>query len=182
MDTLSASSLQEVALGVSASGSWHARFKHSAYVFAGGLPFELTEGDVLAVFSQCGEVVDVSLVRDAETGKSRGFAFVAFEDQRSTVLSIDNLSGVRLLGRTLRVEHVEDFVTKRKEVVAAGGVLRAKEDVGVPQQFLLQTTTSKDLDDAALVRAVLARKVAAEAPGVRKKEGHHTFEWEADRQ
>lgn len=42
----------EHAAGVSESASWHARFKHSAYIFAGGLPYDLTEGDVLAVFSQ----------------------------------------------------------------------------------------------------------------------------------
>lgn len=42
----------EHAAGVGDSASWHARFKHSAYVFAGGLPYELTEGDVLAVFAQ----------------------------------------------------------------------------------------------------------------------------------
>ena len=35
-----------------------------------------------------GEVVDVNLVRDKTTGKSRGFAFIAYEDQRSTVLAV----------------------------------------------------------------------------------------------
>ena len=35
-----------------------------------------------------GEVVDVNLVRDKATGKSKGFAFVAYEDQRSTVLAV----------------------------------------------------------------------------------------------
>jgi RNA-binding motif X-linked protein 2 len=60
--------------------------------------------------------VDVNLVRDRETGKSKGFAFVAFEDQRSTVLAVDNLSGARVVGRTVRVEHVDDYKLKRKEV------------------------------------------------------------------
>lgn len=59
---------QEVAAGVSDSASWHAKFRHSAYVFAGGLDYGLTEGDLLAVFSQYGEVVDVDLVRDPDTG------------------------------------------------------------------------------------------------------------------
>lgn len=35
-----------------------------------------------------GEVVDVNLVRDKGTGKSKGFAFVAYEDQRSTNLAV----------------------------------------------------------------------------------------------
>ena len=106
----------EIELGISDKSSWHARFKHSAYVYVGGLPFELTEGDLLAVFSQYGEVVDVHLVRDKKTGKSKGFAFLAYEDQRSTVLSVDNLSGARVAGRTIRVEHVDNYRKKRAEV------------------------------------------------------------------
>lgn len=60
--------------------------------------------------------MDVNLVRDRETGKSKGFAFVAYEDQRSTVLAVDNLSGARVVNRTIRVEHVDDYKLKRKEV------------------------------------------------------------------
>ena len=41
--------LSEVRQGLSDSASWHAKFANSAYVFAGGLSFDLTEGDVLAV-------------------------------------------------------------------------------------------------------------------------------------
>ncbi len=90
---------REVLSGVGDGASWHARFKHSAYVYAGGLNFSMTEGDLLAVFSQYGELVDVNLVRDKDTGKSRGFAFLAYEDQRSTVLAVDNLSGSKVGGR-----------------------------------------------------------------------------------
>ncbi len=59
----------EISQGFSESASWHARFKHSAYVFAGGLPYDLTEGDVLAIFSQYGELVDINLVKDKDTGE-----------------------------------------------------------------------------------------------------------------
>ena len=61
----------QVTRGIGEKASWHAQFAHSAYVFAGGLPYELTEGDVLAIFAQYGEIVDVHLVRDKETGKVR---------------------------------------------------------------------------------------------------------------
>ncbi len=118
----------EIRLGLSDSASWHNRFKHSAYIFTGGLDYELTEGDLLAVFAQYGEVVDVHLVRDKTTGKSRGFAFLAYEDQRSTVLAVDNLSGARVAGRIIRVEHVDNYKRKRAEVLlAAGRDVRARE-------------------------------------------------------
>ena len=49
-----------------------ATYVAAAYIFAGGLPFELTEGDLLAVFSQYGEIVDVNLCRDPKTGARAG--------------------------------------------------------------------------------------------------------------
>ena len=45
------------------------------------------------------------LVRDKDTGKSKGFAFLKYEDQRSTELAVDNLGGALVLGRVLRVDH-----------------------------------------------------------------------------
>jgi len=47
-------------------------------------------------FKRWGEIVDVDLIRDKETGKSKGFAFIAYEDQRSTVLAVDNFNGTKV--------------------------------------------------------------------------------------
>ncbi|KAL6894378.1 hypothetical protein ACP4OV_008476 [Aristida adscensionis] len=106
---------KEALLGIGEDASWHARFKDSAYVFVGGVPYDLTEGDLLAVFAQYGEVVDVNLVRDKATGKSKGFAFLAYEDQRSTILAVDNLNGAKVLGRIIRVDHVSKYKKKEEE-------------------------------------------------------------------
>ena len=43
-----------------------------------------------------GEIVNINLVRDKSTGKSKGFAFLCYEDQRSTVLAVDNLNSVKV--------------------------------------------------------------------------------------
>ena len=102
-------SLREIELGLPESASWHAKYKHSAYVFVGGIHSELTEGDVLAILSQYGEIVDVFVPRDEKTGKSKGFAFVCYLDQRSTIIAVDNLNGSKVLGRILRVDHCEDY-------------------------------------------------------------------------
>ncbi|VAH27411.1 unnamed protein product [Triticum turgidum subsp. durum] len=124
---------KEAALGLSEDASWHAKFRGSAYVFVGGVPFDLTEGDLLAVFAQYGEVVDVNLVRDKATGKSKGFAFVAYEDQRSTVLSVDNLNGAKVLGRIIRVDHVEKY--KKKEEEDEEELQKKREERGVCYAF-----------------------------------------------
>jgi RNA-binding motif X-linked protein 2 len=89
----------------SPEASWHTDYRDTAYIYIGGLPFELTEGDVITIFSQFGEPTYINLIRDKETGKSRGFAFLKYEDQRSTDLAVDNLGGTVIKGRTLRVDH-----------------------------------------------------------------------------
>ncbi|PSN42179.1 hypothetical protein C0J52_09854 [Blattella germanica] len=101
--------LSELELKRNLKTSWHDQYKDSAWIFIGGLPYDLTEGDVICVFSQYGEVVNLNLVRDKATGKSKGFCFLCYEDQRSTVLAVDNLNGIKLLGRTIRVDHVSDY-------------------------------------------------------------------------
>lgn len=89
----------------------------------------MSEGDVITVFSQYvslpiptfysvnsyaaltryGEVMNVNMPRDKETGKPRGFAFLMYEDQRSTVLAVDNLNGAKVLDRVLKVDHVKNY-------------------------------------------------------------------------
>ncbi|CAG7848311.1 RNA-binding motif protein, X-linked 2 [Serendipita indica DSM 11827] len=115
-------------------GSWHDQYKDSAYIFIGGLNYELTEGDVITVFSQYGEVVDIDMPREKSTGKRRGFAFLMYEDQRSTVLAVDNLNGAELAGRTLRVDHVQNY--KQKELVDGKWVDRETERLNVKPELL----------------------------------------------
>ncbi|XP_071298934.1 RNA-binding motif protein, X-linked 2 [Agelaius tricolor] len=100
---------REAELGVQEAVSWHAEYKDSAWIFVGGLHYALTEGDVICVFSQYGEVVNINLVRDKKTGKSKGFCFLCYEDQRSTILAVDNFNGIKIKGRTIRVDHVANY-------------------------------------------------------------------------
>ena len=44
------------------------------------------------------QIEDVHLVRDKGSGKSKGFAFIKYEDQRSTVLAVDNFNGIKVRG------------------------------------------------------------------------------------
>ncbi|XP_051903077.1 RNA-binding motif protein, X-linked 2 [Hippocampus zosterae] len=100
---------REANLGINEKASWHSEYKDSAWVFIGGFPYELSEGDIICVFSQYGEIVNINLVRDKKTGKSKGFCFLCYEDQRSTILAVDNFNGIKIKGRTIRVDHVRDY-------------------------------------------------------------------------
>ncbi|KAF4098308.1 RNA-binding motif protein, X-linked 2 [Onychostoma macrolepis] len=100
---------KEAQLDVKDSVSWHSVYKDSAWIFIGGFPYELTEGDIICVFSQYGEIANINLVRDKKTGKSKGFCFLCYEDQRSTILAVDNFNGIKIKGRTIRVDHVANY-------------------------------------------------------------------------
>ncbi|CAK4906338.1 unnamed protein product [Aphanomyces euteiches] len=111
---------QELEQGVSYEGSWHHIYRELAWVYVGSLSYELTEGDILCVFSQVGEIEDINLVRDKDTGKSLGFCFIKYENHLSTVLAVDNFNGAMLLERMLRVDHVHKYKLPKE--------LRDKED------------------------------------------------------
>lgn len=96
---------RELEAGISPEGSWHTDYRDTAFVYIGGLAFELSEGDIITIFSQYGEPVWVKLARDKETGKSRGFAWIKYEDQRSCDLAVDNLGGATIMDRVIRVDH-----------------------------------------------------------------------------
>lgn len=96
---------RELEEGINPEGSWHTDYRDTAFIYVGGLPFELSEGDIITIVSQFGEPVWIKLARDKETGKSRGFCWIKYEDQRSTDLAVDNLGGATVMGRVLRVDH-----------------------------------------------------------------------------
>ena len=100
---------EELKHNIPLSGSWHSKYKDSAYIYIGNFPYELTEGDLVIICSQYGEIVDCRIARDKETGNSKGFGFICYEDQRSTILAVDNLNGANIVGRQIRVDHVEQY-------------------------------------------------------------------------
>ena len=100
---------EELIHNISYSASWHSKYKNSAYIFISNFPYELTEGDLVIIFSQYGEIVDCRIIRDSKTGKSKGFGFICYEDQRSTILAIDNLNGSNICNRMLLVDHIEQY-------------------------------------------------------------------------
>ncbi|XP_066154672.1 RNA-binding motif protein, X-linked 2-like [Euwallacea fornicatus] len=101
--------LSEQDLYKKSKSSWHDQYRDSAWIFVGGLPYDLTEGDIICIFSQYGEVVNINLIRAKDTGNSKGYCFLCYEDQRSTILAVDNFNGIKILNRTIRVDHVQNY-------------------------------------------------------------------------
>ena len=150
--------------------SWHAQYKDSAYVYVGGLPPDLSEGDIVVVFSQFGEIVDVNMPRDKDTGKTRGFAFIGYEDQRSTALAVDNFNGAKLLGRTLRCDHCASYHEEQKKDPAKlpDHVARKLSDAQLEEKQRGIERRNAELDEASAAKAELF----AQGRGLETEEEH----------
>ena len=72
-------------------------------LFVGNLSFNSTEGDLLDLFKQAGNVVKCELIVDKFTNKSRGFAFVEMGTQDETNKAIEQFNGQDFQGRKITV-------------------------------------------------------------------------------
>ena len=72
-------------------------------IFVGNLSFRTTQEELLAAFSQFGNVERVNIVTDRDSGQSRGFAFVEMTEKREAETAIEQLNGSDLNGRTMNV-------------------------------------------------------------------------------
>ena len=72
-------------------------------MYVGNLSYDTTEQDLKTLFSDHGEVTDVHMPMDRDTGRPRGFAFVTMDSKGSMVNAIKALDGQEHGGRKLRV-------------------------------------------------------------------------------
>ena len=76
---------------------------HSLYV--GNFPYSTTEEQLTELFSQHGGVESVRILKDRETGMSRGFGFVDMDSQEAAETVIAELNGMDFNGRALKINH-----------------------------------------------------------------------------
>ena len=86
-------------------------------LFVGNLAFSTTENDLQDAFAAFGTVMEVNLMMDRMTGKSRGFAFVTMSSAEEAQKAIENLHGKNIGGRDLTV----NVARPREERPAGGG-------------------------------------------------------------
>jgi RNA recognition motif-containing protein len=77
-------------------------------LYVGNLPFSVQPEALRQAFSASGEVTDVHIVSDRETGQSRGFGFVTMGNAAEAQAAIQAMNGTMLEGRALRVNEAED--------------------------------------------------------------------------
>ena len=71
-------------------------------LYVGNFPYSVDEAQLRSLFSEYGEISDLALIMDRETGRPKGFAFITFASQQAAEKALE-LNGRDLGGRPLKV-------------------------------------------------------------------------------
>ena len=86
-------------------------------LYVGNLSFDTTDQELEQAFSEHGDVVSATVVRDRDTNRSRGFGFVEFAQEADAQTAKEAMNGKELSGRALKV----DEANPPKERSSGGG-------------------------------------------------------------
>ncbi len=93
----------------------------SKKLFVGGISWGTTEESLRSAFEQYGDVEDVKIITDRETGRSRGFGFVTFVNGQDADDAIDSMNGSELDGRNLNVNEARERAPRENSRGGGGG-------------------------------------------------------------
>ena len=77
-------------------------------LYVGNLSFNTTQAAIEAAFAAAGEVREVAMPTDRETGQPRGFAFVTMGNAQAANAAISQLNGLMLDGRQIKVNEAQE--------------------------------------------------------------------------
>jgi RNA recognition motif-containing protein len=72
-------------------------------IYVGNLPYQMTEEELVKTFQKFGEVSSAKIIKDWESGSSKGFGFVEMPVQTQAENAIKNMNGAELEGKNLKV-------------------------------------------------------------------------------
>ena len=90
-------------------------------LYVGNLPFSSTSDEVQDLFGQFGDVVEVHLVTDRETGRPRGFGFVEMSDDEAADQAVSELNNKDFQGRVLKVNEARPRENRGGRGFGGGG-------------------------------------------------------------
>ncbi|MEM1212672.1 MAG: RNA-binding protein [Planctomycetota bacterium] len=93
-------------------------------MYVGNISFRTTEDGLEGLFSNYGEVTEVAIITDRETGRSRGFAFVTMADAEAAKEAIEALNGEEFEGRQLTVNEARPRESRGPGGGGGGGGFR----------------------------------------------------------
>jgi RNA recognition motif-containing protein len=88
-------------------------------LYVGNLSYSTTEDDLRALFAQAGTVASVAVIKDRDSGRSKGFGFVEMSNQAEAQQAISQFNGFSLHDRELKVS-----IARPREESGRGGYNR----------------------------------------------------------
>ncbi|CAH2294499.1 probable RNA-binding 23 isoform X1 [Pelobates cultripes] len=79
-------------------------------LYVGSLHFNITEDMLRGIFEPFGKIENIQLLKEPDTGRSKGFGFITFSDAECARRALEQLNGFELAGRPMKVGHVTDRV------------------------------------------------------------------------
>lgn len=80
----------------------------SKKLFVGGLSWDTNDAGLHGAFSRFGEITEAKVITDRDTGRSRGFGFVTFNDDSGADEAEREMNGATVDGRAIRVNVAQD--------------------------------------------------------------------------
>ncbi|XP_074221907.1 putative RNA-binding protein 23 isoform X7 [Camelus bactrianus] len=77
-------------------------------LYVGSLHFNITEDMLRGIFEPFGKIDNIVLMKDSDTGRSKGYGFITFSDSECARRALEQLNGFELAGRPVRVGHVTE--------------------------------------------------------------------------
>jgi len=102
----------------------HTREASGVRIYVGNLPYEATEDELRQLFSAHGEVSEVYMPTDRETGRPRGFAFVEMPSDEQATAAIEGVNGKDVGGRAVTVNEARSRGGGRSQGSGGGGSRR----------------------------------------------------------
>ncbi len=90
-------------------------------IYVGNLSYEATEDDLREAFGRFGQVASVNVIKDRDTGRSKGFGFVEMPTQQEAQAAIAGLNGQELKGRAMNVNEARPRTDRRGGRGGGGG-------------------------------------------------------------
>ena len=90
-------------------------------LFVGGLSWGTSEDALYSTFEQYGQLEEVKIITDRETGRSRGFGFVTFVNEEDAKKAIEGMNETELDGRTLNVNEAKEREPRNNRGGGGGG-------------------------------------------------------------
>jgi RNA recognition motif-containing protein len=84
-------------------------------IYVGNLSYNASEEELQDVFQEFGQVSSVKIIRDRDTGRAKGFAFITMDNDQEGQNAIENLNQAEVFGRSIKVSEAKENNDRRNQ-------------------------------------------------------------------